>query len=107
MSKQRPIRETTVPRQYRYIIDRGLYEISRAQSNLAFMLDKHLDDADSTEFINSELFKRLLEQCIDARIEAWILFQGVFRSLNIKDTNSAQISWSKEDNQYSITEWKR
>ena len=107
MDTHKPIKETVVPRQYRFIIDRGFFEISRAQSNLMFMLDKHLNDTDSTEFINSELFNTLLEKCIDARIECWELLNGVYQCLNIKDKDTAQIRWFDKEYQYIITEWKQ
>ena len=107
MGTRKPIKETIVPRQYRFIIDRGLFELRRAHSNLTFMLNKHLNDEDSTEFINSELFSELLEKCIDARIEAWELLNGVFQCLNIKNKDTAQYRWVEEENQYIITEWNR
>lgn len=107
MSARKVIKETVVPKEYKYAIDRGVYLLNRTHSNLAFMLGKHLDDEDPEEFVNSEIFDRLLEQCIDARIEAWTLFIGVYQTLGIKDIDRAQFRWERENDYYVITEWKR
>lgn len=50
--------EILVPEQYRYVLDRGDFELIRSTQNLAFMISQHLAD-DNIDFLSSDLFNRL------------------------------------------------
>lgn len=74
------IKTTEIPRNYKYMIDRALYDINMRVKNLAFMLDKNLDNP---EFLDSELYKRLEDDIIDMYINRWITITSIFNTLGI------------------------
>lgn len=58
-----------VPECYQYVINRGTFELSKAASNIAFMLDKHLDDPD---WLDSELYQQLEHRLFETSINNWV-----------------------------------
>lgn len=98
------LKRTIVPQQYRFILDRGMFEVTRNESNLKFMLNKHLDDEDPYEFINSDMFNELLDKCIDARINNWVIQNGVYMKLGIRNKDRAVLEWMNDESQYIITD---
>lgn len=65
-----------VPDGYKYVADRAWFVASRRELNLAFMLSKHAEDADA-DWLNSDLYKRMEKQLIDALEERTVLLEGV------------------------------
>ena len=59
-----------IPNNLMYSIDRGVYDQKIAISNLSFMLSQHFNDS-NTDFLYSELFKQLHEECVLANIKKW------------------------------------
>lgn len=70
-----------VPSEYKYIIDRLIYDISTREHNLAFMISIKQNEPD---FLDSELFNEMLDECISARINHWIVISGIMETLGIK-----------------------
>ena len=46
---------------YQYVLDRGMYEHTRAVTNMVFMLDKHMNDKDAS-YVGSPVFDKLLHK---------------------------------------------
>lgn len=59
-----------IPNNLMYSIDRGAYDKKIATSNMAFILSLHLNDK-NTDFLNSELFNNLHQECVLATIKKW------------------------------------
>ena len=74
------IKTLVIPDMYKYIIDRIIYEMNMATKNLAFMLDKNLDNP---EFLDSDLYKRLEDDVIDSYINGWVILNTIFNELGI------------------------
>ena len=74
------IKTTEIPSNYKYMIDRALYDINMRAKNLAFMLDKNLDNP---EFFNSDLYKRLEDDLVDMYINRWVTITSIFTTLGI------------------------
>lgn len=74
------IKTTEIPSNYKYMIDRALYDINMRAKNLAFMLDKNLDNP---EFLNSDLYKRLEDDLVDMYINRWVTITSIFTTLGI------------------------
>ena len=74
------IKTTEIPSNYKYMIDRALYDINMRAKNLAFMLDKNLDNP---EFLNSDLYKRLEDDLVDMYINRWVTITSMFTTLGI------------------------
>lgn len=74
------IKTTEIPSNYKYMIDRALYDINMRAKNLAFMLDKNLDNP---EFLNSALYKRLEDDLVDMYINRWVTITSIFTTLGI------------------------
>lgn len=62
--------EINIPNNLMYSIDRGVYDKKIATSNLSFMLSQHFDDTNA-DFLDSELFQQLHEECVLANIKKW------------------------------------
>lgn len=82
MNDNNTIKFVEVPNQFRFIIERALYELNIRTSNLAFMLDKNLDNP---QFLESDLCKELEERVVDANINLWSVISGVRYSLNLPE----------------------
>ena len=76
-----------VPERYQYVINRGTFELSKAASNIAFMLDKHLDDPD---WLDSELYKQLEQRLFETSINNWVYTNGALLAMGI---DPAQNAW--------------
>lgn len=59
-----------VPDNLMYSVDRGIYDTKIATSNLAFILSMHLND-ENANFLESDLFNQLHEECCLAHIKKW------------------------------------
>jgi hypothetical protein len=99
------LKSTLVPEQFKYVIDRVNFEKSRSISNLVFMLNKHIDDTNPNEFINSELFNRLLNRCIETHLNSISAQYGVLYNLGIKNIDNAAIQYDKDENVYEIVQY--
>jgi hypothetical protein len=104
--KRTEIKEVIVPEQYRYVIERTYFERTRTVSNLKFMLNKHLYDENPTEFINSDLFERLLNRCIEAYMDNISSHYGLLTILGIENKDDANIRYDRDEDCYRIT-WTR
>ena len=69
-----------IPHEYKYVIDRIYFEVNRAEENLAFMLDKNLYNP---EFLDSGLYKRLLDRCIDTRCNFATVQMAICKMINV------------------------
>lgn len=65
--------------QMKYVADKYSFEMSRSTSNAAFVLGKHLDDED---FVNSELFERLVDRVIDTNVNYTLCKLGLGMNLD-------------------------
>lgn len=70
-----------IPSKFRYVLDRVYFEYKTAIDNLAFMLDKN---SDNPEFLNSETYKRLQEDCIACKIQAMEVIQTITDMMGLK-----------------------
>ena len=59
-----------IPNNLMYSIDRGVYDKKIATSNLSFMLSQHFNDTNA-DFLDSELFNNLHQECVLATIKKW------------------------------------
>ena len=75
------MRKIMIPSKFRYVLDRVFFEYKTAIDNLAFMLDKN---SDNPEFLNSETYKRLQEECIACKIQAMEVIQSITDMMGLK-----------------------
>lgn len=92
------IKTLVIPDMYKYIIDRIIYEMNMTTKNLAFMLDKNLDNP---EFLDSDLYKRLEDDVIDSYINRWVILNTIFNELGIHI--EANLSMDYITGKYSAT----
>lgn len=76
--------EIRVPDEYRYVLDRGVFEYIRSAQNLAFMLNKHLGD-NNTDFLTSDLYKRLRERVNEAYVQQLSYTNAIAYKLIVED----------------------
>jgi hypothetical protein len=69
------------------------------------MLNKHIDDTNPNEFINSELFNRLLNRCIETHLNSISVRYGIVYNMGIKDIENTIIQYDKEENVYEVVQY--
>lgn len=92
------IKTLVVPDTYKYVIDRVIYEINIRAKNLAFMLDKNLDNPD---FLNTDLCRRLEDELVDAYLNRWIVLSSICDTLEADE--NANLSMDFITRKYSLT----
>lgn len=92
------IKTLVIPDTYKYVVDRVIYEMNIRTKNLAFMLDKNLDNP---EFLNSDLYKRLEDDLIDAYINRWVILNSIYDMLGVNI--EASLSMDYITVKYSVT----
>lgn len=90
------VKQIEVPPKYKYVIDRGTFEFSRAIGNVAFLLDQHIEDADDS-FLNSDIFKKRLNRAIEANVQSYSYGLGTVVNL---------ISQNSEDDLHIPAQWQ-
>ena len=78
-----------VPEQFKYVLDRGWFEHTKACSNVSFLLSQHSEDK-NTDVLDSMLFKQLLDRAVDAGIQNANLQLGTIVNMfneNVEDEN--------------------
>lgn len=92
------IKTVTIPKTYKSMIDRTMFELKMTTKNLAFMLDKNLNNP---EFLDSNLYKRLEDDVINSYISRWVIISTVYNSLGI--SIEARLSMDYITGEYSAT----
>lgn len=92
------IKTLVVPDTYKYVIDRVIYEINIRAKNLAFMLDKNLDNPD---FLNTDLCRRLEDELVDAYLNRWIVLSSICDTLEADE--NANLNMDFITRKYSLT----
>jgi len=77
-----------VPESYKYVLDRGFFEFTKACSNVSFFLSKHLDSADA---LDSDIFRRLMDRAVDACVQNNIFQLGVAVNLFTENLDSGEL----------------
>ena len=73
----------------KYIVDKFEFESSGLIKNIAFMLDRNLDNVD---FLESEILKRLESQHIEALSNTWLITIGLLDRYNLPLTTQFKIN---------------
>ncbi len=73
-------RTELVDERYMYILQRGNFESLRTIENVAFMINQHLSDKNSS-FLETDIFKRILKRAEDAYSENLIMRAGVIHNI--------------------------
>lgn len=92
------VKTLVIPDTYKYVVDRVIYEMNMRTKNLAFMLDKNLDNP---EFLNSDLYKRLEDDIIDAYINRWVILNSIYSTLGVDI--GASLNMDYITGKYSVT----
>lgn len=92
------VKTLVIPDAYKYVVDRAIYEMNMRTKNLAFMLDKNLDNP---EFLNSDLYKRLEDDAIDSYINRWVILNTILNTLGVPI--DASLSMDYITGKYSLT----
>lgn len=100
MNKTIELKKENIPSKYKYTLDRVFYEYKMTTSNLAFMIDKHLND-DNTDFLNSDIIKRLTNDCINAKLNMWVIINGIRIIMGIPE--KAEINLDNNNTNYYFT----
>ena len=94
-----------IDQNYKYILDRGRFEQLRATGNVAFMINKHLNDQDSS-FLDSELFRRIEHRAEETTMQRSALGYGVACSVineGKKETELiAPLKWDYNKNETAL-----
>lgn len=72
------VKTVVVSRKYKYVLDRVFYEVNMNTRNLAFMLNKNLNNPD---FLKSDLYSRMTEDTIDAFLNKWVVLDVVYKTM--------------------------
>lgn len=72
------LKTVEVPVNYKYVIDRVIFEMNIQAKNLAFMLHRNLDNPD---FLNSELYERLDFELVDTFLNRWVVLEAIFNEV--------------------------
>ncbi len=78
------VKQIEVPPEYKYVVDRGTFEFSRAIGNVAFLLSQHVEDVDDS-FLNSDIFKKRLNRAIEAKVQDYSYELGTIVNLIPQD----------------------
>ena len=85
-----------VPEAYKYVLDRGMFEYSRALSNVSFMLDKHINDKDDS-FMDDPLYVRLKERALETIVQRDEFLRGTIYNL-FDEGQEPKMYWCDDDN---------
>ncbi len=73
---------------FKYLMDRGEFEYTKAIQNVAFMADKHIKDVNDS-YLKSDLHLRLTERAEETRLHHQLYARGtvahIFEGRNIPD----------------------
>ena len=69
-----------IPEEYKYILDRGQFELSRREDNIVFLINLHANDKDAS-FLKDELFLKNEKKAEEAMAQYFFYKMGVVANL--------------------------